>query len=111
MRTGVRKVVSSRSTSTHWEVYLLQYPRYDRHETCKTPKTSRPFFPPAFDPRFFLGLITTSPQCFGTAPVPLSEVVFDDAAEGAVTTTGGSPFAVPSRDPEFERGRVARGWR
>lgn len=82
----------------------------DPHETCKTPKTSRPFFPLAFAPRSFLGLITTSPQCFGTAPAPLSDAVFDDAVEGAVTTTGGSS-AAPSRDPEFERGRVARGWR
>lgn len=81
------------------------------HETCKTPKTSRPFFPPAFAPRSFLGLITTSPQCFGTTPMPPSEAVFDDAAEGAVTTICGSSFVAPSRDPEFEQGRVARGWR
>lgn len=113
MRAGVKIHYAElpRSASTHWKVHQLRYLRYGPHETCKTPKTSRPFFAPGFASRSFLGLITTSPQCFGTALAPLSEAVFDDAAEGMVTTTGGSLFAPPCRAPEFERGRVARGWR
>lgn len=41
--------------------------------TLSTPKTSRPLLSEVFNAgrdRFFRGLMTTSPQCFGTVPLP-----------------------------------------
>lgn len=84
------------------------------HVTFKTPKKSRSLSrscPPVFFP--FRGLITTSPQCFGTAPrSPAADWrVASGVSAAVVVIFTGAPSWLSGRDVDgdTEPRRVARG--